>query len=444
MSDNQITDVKIYDLRVPTSDQLMGSDPFHVKPDYSAVLTIIESSVGKKGLSIVFTVGAGNDWIAYGINQLIPLIQKLDIDSFKENPGKLYQTMLNHHQLRWLGDGVYRMAMGGLLNAIWDLWAKDEEKPLWKLLIELSPDKIINCIDWRHLEDSLSKKEAYDILEKNRLNKDNSEKKLLEYGLSAYSTAGWLGLSDNQILEKINQLRNEGFNAFKLKVGQDIDFDISRIQYIRENVDPDTLIMLDANQFWGVNEAITYMQKLARFNITWIEEPTNRDDILGFIKISEELNKLGVQVAAGEHIQSPNIFKQMLSTRAIQYAQIDASRLGGVNDIMAIILIAAKYNIPICPHGGGLGLCNMIRHFAIWDQISVAGHSNNQLVEYVDFLQDGVFIDPVKISKGSYVLPKTLGWGLEMHNEFIQKHLFPDGPIWSNRLKKSGVTFLGD
>ena len=444
MSDNKITDIKIYDLRVPTSDQLMGSDPFHVKPDYSAVLIIIESSNRKKGLSIVFTIGAGNDWIAYGINQLIPLIQGLNIESFKENPGELYQTLLNHHQLRWLGDGVYRMAMGGLLNAIWDLWAKDEEKPLWKLLIDLSPDKIIKCIDWRHLEDSITKQEAYDILEKNQLNKHNSEKRLLENGLSAYSTAGSLGLSNNQKLKKINQLKNEGFNAFKLKVGQDIDFDLSRIQFIRENVDPDTLIMLDANQFWGVNEAITYMQKLAKFNITWIEEPTNRDDVLGFIKISKELNKVGILVAAGEHIQSPVIFKQMLTTRAIQYAQIDASRLGGVNDIMAIMLIAAKYKIPICPHGGGLGLCNMIRHFAIWDQVAVSGHSNNQLVEYVDFLQDGVFIDPIKISKGSYVLPKTPGWGLEMHNEFIQKHLFPDGPIWSNRLNKSGVTFLGD
>ncbi|MDP6755690.1 MAG: enolase C-terminal domain-like protein, partial [Candidatus Marinimicrobia bacterium] len=334
MSVTHITAINPQDLRVPTSDELLGSDPFHKKPDYSAVLTTINSSSGKSGVSVVFTIGAGNDWITYGIKQLTPLVQNITLDSFKENPGELYQTILNHHQLRWLGDGVYRMAMGGVLNAMWDLWAKDEEKPLWKLLVELSPDKVIDCIDWRHLEDALSKQEALEILETNQSQKTIAEKKLLETGVKAYSTAGWLGLSDQQILEKINQMKGDGFDAFKLKIGQDLEFDKARFQFIREAIGPDSNLMLDANQFWGVDETITYMRELAHFDITWIEEPTSRDDVLGFDKISKALNPLGIHVAAGEQIQSPVIFKQMLSSRAIQYAQIDACRIGGVNDVM--------------------------------------------------------------------------------------------------------------
>ena len=343
MSVTHITAINPQDLRVPTSDELLGSDPFHKKPDYSAVLTTINSSSGKSGVSVVFTVGAGNDWITYGIKQLTPLVQSITLDSFKENPGELYQTILNHHQLRWLGDGVYRMAMGGVLNAMWDLWAKDEEKPLWKLLVELSPDKVIDCIDWRHLEDALSKQEAREILEKNQSQKTSAEKKLLETGVKAYSTAGWLGLSDQQILEKINQMKSDGFDSFKLKIGQDLEFDKARFQFIREAIGSDSNLMLDANQFWGVDETIAYMRELAHFDITWIEEPTSRDDVLGFDKISKALNPLGIHVAAGEQIQSPVIFKQMLSSRAIQYAQIDACRIGGVNDVMAVILLAAKY-----------------------------------------------------------------------------------------------------
>ena len=209
MSVTHITAINPQDLRVPTSDELLGSDPFHKKPDYSAVLTTINSSSGKSGVSVVFTIGAGNDWITYGIKQLTPLVQSITLDSFKENPGELYQTILNHHQLRWLGDGVYRMAMGGVLNAMWDLWAKDEEKPLWKLLVELSPDKVIDCIDWRHLEDALSKQEALEILETNQSQKTVAEKKLLETGVKAYSTAGWLGLSDQQRHDLLDLIAQE-------------------------------------------------------------------------------------------------------------------------------------------------------------------------------------------------------------------------------------------
>ena len=439
-----ITDVTVQDIRVPTSDELLGSDPFHKKPDYSAVLTTITSSSGKRGISVVFTCGAGNDWVAYAIDQLVPLVKNTTLDSFIEDPGELYQTILNHHQLRWLGDGVFRMAMGGMINAMWDLWAKEVKKPMWKLLVDLPPETVVGCIDWRHLEDALSRQEALAILEKSQSKKSAFEERLKETGVKAYSTAGWLGLTDRKILEKINELKANGFDAFKLKVGQDIKFDKARIQFIREAIGPDVKLMLDANQFWGVDEAIAYMKKLADFEITWIEEPTARDDVMGFKRISEALNPLGLKLAAGEQIQSPVIFKQMISSGAIQFAQIDACRMGGVNDVMAVILLASKYDVPVCPHGGGIGLCNMIRHFAIWDQICVAGHSGNQLVEYIDFLQEGVFKNPVEISNGAYGLPSNPGWGLEMEPDFVKNHIYPEGSVWRGRQEPSGVTFLAD
>jgi len=439
-----ITDVTVQDIRVPTSDELLGSDPFHKKPDYSAVLTTITSSSGKRGISVVFTCGAGNDWVAYAIDQLVPLVKNTTLDSFIEDPVELYQTILNHHQLRWLGDGVFRMAMGGMINAMWDLWAKEVKKPMWKLLVDLPPETVVGCIDWRHLEDALSRQEALAIIEKSQSKKSAFEERLKETGVKAYSTAGWLGLTNRKILEKINELKANGFDAFKLKVGQDLKFDKARIQFIRDAIGPDVKLMLDANQFWGVDEAITYMKELADFEITWIEEPTARDDVMGFKKISEALNPLGLKLAAGEQIQSPVIFKQMISSGAIQFAQIDACRMGGVNDVMAVILLASKYDVPVCPHGGGIGLCNMIRHFAIWDQICVAGHSGNQLVEYIDFLQEGVFKNPVEISNGAYGLPSNPGWGLEMEPDFVKNHIYPEGSVWRGRQEPSGVTFLAD
>jgi L-fuconate dehydratase len=439
-----ITDVTVQDIRVPTSDELLGSDPFHKKPDYSAVLTTITSSSGKRGISVVFTCGAGNDWVVYAIDQLVPLVKNTTLDSFIKDPGELYQTILNHHQLRWLGDGVFRMAMGGVMNAMWDLWAQEVEKPMWKLLVDLEPEIIINCIDWRHLEDGISKQEALEILKQHHSQKSTSEERLKETGVKAYSTAGWLGLTDDQILDKINKMKEDGFDAFKLKVGQDLDFDKTRIQFIRNAIGLEAKLMVDANQFWGVDEAITYMTELADFDITWIEEPTARDDVMGFKRISKALNPLGLKVAAGEQIQSPVIFKQMISSGAIQFAQIDACRMGGVNDVMAVILLASKYDVPVCPHGGGIGLCNMIRHLAIWDQVSVAGHSNTQWVEYIDFLQEGVFEIPVEISNGAYVLPTNSGWGLEVDRKFLNEHLYPIGSVWRERDKPSDVTFIAE
>ena len=440
--DCKIDNINVVDLRVPTSDTLLGSDPFHKKPNYSAVLTTIETGTEHQGISVAFTAGAGNDWIAYGVKDLAQLVTNMDFSTFIDDPGAFFRTLIDHHQLRWLADGVNRMAIGCIVNAMWDLWAKLVEKPLWKLLVDLPPEKIVQCIDWRYLRDALTPEDATEILAANWDTREIRENALRQKGPKAYSTAGWLGLTDEQIVETVNMVKASGLDCFKMKVGQDLDFDKKRLTFIREAIGDDARLMLDANQVWGVDEAIKHMEALTEFRPTWIEEPTARDDVLGFVKIARALEKYGIGVAAGEQVPSPVIFKQLITSGAIQFCQIDATRLGGVNDVIAVILMAAKYNVPVCPHGGGIGLCNMIQHYAMWDQISVSAHSGTQLVEYLEFLQEGVFIEPIQVSDGAYVAPTTPGWGLEMHPEFVDRHIYPTGAVWLGREASGGITFL--
>ena len=429
------------DIRVPTSDTLLGSDPFHKKPNYSCVYTTIELSNGIKGNSVCFTSGAGNDWIVYGVKDISKLLENYNFDDFINNPGNLYKEINDHHQLRWLADGVNRMALGCIMNAMWDCWAKIEKKPLWKLLVDLEPQQVVDSIDWRYLKDALTPQEAIDILNERSANHKTLEENLLKKGPKAYSTAGWLGLSDKQISDTISEMKNEGFDAFKMKIGQDLEHDKERLAFIRKQIGEDARLMTDCNQVLGVDEAIEYMKNLSEFNITWIEEPTARDDVQGHLKIAEALEPYGIKVATGEQVQSPVIFKQLLKSGAIGYCQIDASRLGGVNDVMAVILLAKKFNIPVCPHGGGIGLCNMIIHYSMWDQIKVSSHSENQICEYLNFLQDDVFIEPIKVKDGRYIAPDAYGWGLEMKNEFFKSHTYPTGSIWKDRVESGSIKF---
>ena len=438
----KITKVDVVDVRVPTSDTLLGSDPFHKKPNYSAVLTTVDTDTGHRGISVAFTAGAGNDWIGYGVKDLAQLVIGMEMATFVNNPGAFHQLLVDHHQLRWLADGVNRMAIGSIVNAVWDLWAKQAEKPLWKLLVDLPPEKVVQCIDWRYLRDALTPEEAMDILNAQMAGRETREQALRQRGPKAYSTAGWLGLTDAEIIETVNQVKAAGLDCFKMKVGQDLNFDKKRLAFIREAIGQEARLMLDANQIWGVDEAIAYMEELAVFRPTWIEEPTARDDVLGFVKIARALQKHGIGVATGEQVPSPVIFKQLLTSGAIQYCQIDATRLGGVNDVLGVILMAAKYNVPVCPHGGGIGLCNMIQHYALWDQICVAGHSDTQLVEYLNFLQEDVFLHPVQVREGAYVTPTVPGWGLEMDPAFVEQHTYPTGAVWQGREASGGITFL--
>ncbi len=431
----------VTDIRVPTSDTLLGSDPFHKKPNYSCVYTTIELNDGTKGHSVCFTSGAGNDWIAYGVKDIANLIENYNFNDFIENPGKLYKEINDHHQLRWLADGVNRMALGCIMNSMWDCWAKIEKKPLWKLMVDLSPEKVVSSIDWRYLKDALTPDEAISILTEKSSDHEDLEKSLISEGPKAYSTAGWLGLTDNQISETISDMKKEGFDSFKMKVGQNLEHDIERLDFIRKQIGEDANLMTDCNQVWGVDEAIDYMKSLSKFNIKWIEEPTARDDVQGHLRIAKELEPLGIKVATGEQVQSPVIFKQLLKSGAIGYCQIDASRLGGVNDVMAVILLAKKYNVPVCPHGGGIGLCNMIIHYSMWDQIKVSSHSENQMCEYLNFLQDDVFVDPIKVKNGRYIAPDAHGWGLEMKEDFFTSHTYPVGSVWKDRIESGSIKF---
>lgn len=436
-----ITSAEVIDLRVPTSDQMLGSDPFHKAPDYSSAVLHLETSAGLRGVSVVFTVGAGTDWICYGIRDLCRLIVGTSLEDFTAAPFKLYRRLIDHHQLRWLHDGVFRMAAGSVLNAMWDLWAKSLDKPLWKLLVDLEPEFVADCIDWRNIGDALTRDEAVAILGTSQANAQQREAKMDERGPRAYCTAGWLGLSDEEILATIRKLQGQGFNSFKLKVGQDSVADVQRIRFMREAIGPSSQLMVDANQYWGLDEAKHHIDQYQPFGLKWVEEPIARDDVLGYIELAETFADASFDFACGEQAASPVIFKQLLKSGAIKYCQIDAVRVAGVNDVMAIILMAAKFGVPVCPHGGGIALCNMIQHYGMWDQIAVSGHSETQLVEYIDFLQDAVE-QPVEVRDGCYVTPTAPGWGLEFLPDFIEQHRFPEGDVWKTRSPlKKGVTY---
>ena len=437
----RITSANVIDLRVPTSDQMLGSDPFHKKPDYSSAVLHLETDAGLRGVSVVFTVGAGTDWICHGIEDLCQLIIGTDLSDFSAAPFNLYRRLIDHHQLRWLHDGVFRMAAGAIINAMFDLWAKSEEKPLWKLLVDLEPEFVADCIDYRNIADVLTRDEAVEILKSRRPNIAKREAEMATLGPKAYCTAGWLGLSDQQILDTIRKLEKEGFDSFKLKVGQNSDEDVRRIEFMRNAIGSDLNLMVDANQFWGVEEAKKHVERYRPFNLKWVEEPIARDDVLGYVELSETFADASFDFACGEQAASPVIFKQLIKSGAIKYCQIDAVRVAGVNDVMAIILMAAKHDIPVCPHGGGIALCNMIQQYGMWDQIAVSGHSDTQLVEYIDFLQEAVEF-PVKVKDGCYVTPAAPGWGLEFLPDFIDQHQFPDGSVWKTRSPdKKGAAF---
>ncbi|MCJ8309622.1 MAG: fuconate dehydratase [Hyphomicrobiales bacterium] len=437
----RITEVQVDDVRVPTSDSLLGSDPFHRKPDYSAAIVRIKSNSEHVGWSVVFSIGAGTDWLVYGLKDLSVLLVGRELDEFIHQPGHFHQRLMEHHQLRWLADGVYRMVVGGLVNGLWDLWAKSEGKPLWALLTDLPIETILASIDWRYLRDALTPEEARGILERGQQDLGQRRDQMVQKGPLAYSTSGWLGLSDDQVRAGVNGLMATGLRHFKAKVGSDLEDDRRRLALLRDIIGDDGHLMTDANQIWGVDEAIEWMSALSEFRPFWIEEPTARDDVQGFVRIASEMEPLGIGVAAGEQIPSPVIFKQMLASGALTHCQIDATRLAGVNDVMAVILMAAKFKVPVCPHGGGIGLCNMIRHYAIWDQVAVAATRDNRIVEYIDFLQEGVFQTPLQIRDGHYVTPQSPGWGLEMDEGFIERHRFPTGALWRDRPGPTGPAF---
>ncbi len=432
----RIQNLKTLDLRFPTSRFLDGSDAMNPDPDYSAAYVILETETGLEGHGLTFTIGRGNDLVCAAIELLRPLVVGRPLAEFTQNMGAFYRHITGDSQLRWLGPekGVVHLATAAVINAVWDLWARAEGKPLWKLVVDLSPEALVRCLDFRYLTDALTSEEALELLRQMTPGKAEREAHLLREGYPAYTTSvGWLGYPDEKIRHLCRKALEEGFRAFKLKVGRDLQDDLRRCQIVREEIGWDNRLMVDANQVWDVPQALDWVRRLLPYRPLWIEEPTSPDDILGHATLQKALQGSGTQVATGEHVQNRVVFKQLLQSGAIGFCQIDAARVGGVNENLAILLLAAKFGIPVCPHAGGVGLCEYVQHLSSIDYIAVSGRLENRYLEYVDHLHEH-FVEPVVIHQGRYQLPLKPGYSIEIWPASRETYRYPDGGYWKSHL----------
>lgn len=430
----KITDLRVVDVRFPTSLSLDGSDAMNPDPDYSAAYVVLATDRGDgvEGHGLTFTIGRGNDIVAVAIEALRPLVVGQPIAAFASAPGAFWKHLTGDSQLRWIGPekGVIHLATAAVVNALWDLWAKLEGKPLWKLLSDLSPAQIVEMVDWRYLTDALTPEEALALLERLAPTRAAREAEMRRDGYPAYTTsAGWLGYSDEKIRRLCREALADGFTHFKMKVGADRADDLRRAAIFREAIGPGHAFMVDANQRWDVGQAIEWTTALAPFRPLWIEEPTSPDDVLGHAAIARALEPLGIGVATGEHCQNRVVFKQLLQARAIAYCQIDSCRLGGVNEVVAVLLLAAKFGVPVCPHAGGVGLCEYVQHESIFDYICVSGSLEGRVTEFVDHLHEH-FVDPCVVRRGRYVAPLAPGTSITMKPDSLAAHEYPNGSVW--------------
>ncbi|MCK0159188.1 L-fuconate dehydratase [Allomuricauda sp. F6463D] len=433
-----ITEVIARDIRFPTSKSLDGSDAMNPDPDYSAAYVILktDSPDGVEGHGLTFTIGRGNELCTQAIASLSHLVVGKTLDSFTTNMAAFWKMITGDSQLRWLGPekGVIHLATGAIVNAVWDLYAKVEGKPLWKLLADMTPEELVACIDFTYITDAITPKEALELLKDKEAGKKERIAHLEANGYPAYTTsAGWLGYPDDKMRRLCKEAKESGFKHMKIKVGSDLEDDMRRASIIREEIGDDLKLMMDANQKWDVDEAITNMESLKKFNPWWIEEPTSPDDILGHAKIAKAVKP--IEVATGEHCQNRVIFKQLMQAGAIGICQIDSCRVGGVNEILAILLMAAKFNIPVCPHAGGVGLCEYVQHLSMIDYIAISGSMEDRIIEFVDHLHDH-FHDPVVIKNGAYMPPKLPGYSITMKAESLDTYTFPDGAFWEKELQQ--------
>lgn len=430
----RITGISAHDVRFPTSRHLDGSDAMNAAPDYSAAYALIETDAddGLVGHGMTFTIGRGNEICARAIESLAPLVVGHTLEEITAEMGRFWRILAGDSQLRWIGPekGAIHLATAAIVNGLWDLWAKVARKPLWKLLSDMTPEEIVRCIDFRHITDAITPDEATALLARQAPGRAAREQEMRAQGYPAYTTsAGWLGYSD----EKLRQLcRNgvaQGWTHFKQKVGGSLQADLHRARIIREEIGETRFLMMDANQVWEVDEAIANMQRLAEFRPWWIEEPVSPDDVLGHARIAAALRPLGIGVATGEHCQNRVMFKQFFQSKALDFCQIDACRLGGVNEVLAVLLLAAKFNVPVCPHAGGVGLCELVQHLSMFDYIAVSGSLENRIIEYVDHLHEH-FVDPVVIRDGRYMPPEAPGYSAALKRESLEAHLYPAGAVW--------------
>ncbi|MBE3011927.1 L-fuconate dehydratase [Microbispora sp. NEAU-D428] len=422
-----IVALETHDIRFPTSRELDGSDAMNPDPDYSAAYVVLRADDGLEGHGFAFTIGRGNDVQAAAIRALEPYVVGRD----PADLAGLHHEMTHDSQLRWLGPekGVMHMAVSAVTNALWDMAAKRAGKPLWLLLGEMAPEEIVSLVDFRYLSDALTPDEALAILRRAEPGRAERVARLRERGYPAYTTSpGWLGYGDEKLRRLCKEALAEGFTQIKLKVGADLDDDIRRMRIAREVCGDGFRIAIDANQRWDVRTAIEWVSALAEFDPYWVEEPTSPDDVLGHSVIARALAP--IKVATGEHVQNRVVFKQMLQARSMSILQLDSARVGGVNENVAILLLAAKFGVPVCPHAGGVGLCELVQHLSMFDYVAVSGTTEDRVIEYVDHLHEH-FTHPVVVENGAYRAPAAPGFNAEMRAESIAAYSFPDGPAWS-------------
>lgn len=427
----RITRITARDIRFPTSRSLDGSDAMNPAPDYSAAYCVIETTASVEGHGLSFTIGRGNELVVAGIRALAPLAEGMDLDDIRADPGAFWRRITGESQLRWVGPekGVIHLAAAALINAVWDALAKRAELPLWRLLSGMSPAEITALPDWRYLSDALDPGAARERLEERMAGRGARIAEMEATGYPAYTTsAGWMGYSDEKMRTLLRAAVADGWGHVKMKVGGAPEDDIRRAAIIREEIGPDRKLMMDANQVWGVDEAIARMRDLARFDPHWIEEPTSPDDILGHARIAREVAP--IRVATGEHCHNAVMFKQLLQAGAIGFCQIDSCRLAGPNEVIGVLLMADAFDVPVCPHAGGVGLCEYVQHISMVDYVAVSASLEGRVLEYVDHLHEH-FVHPVEMRAGHYRAPRAPGYSAEMTAASLDAHEYPGGSVWT-------------
>jgi len=434
----KIIELDVLDIRFPTSRELDGSDAMNPDPDYSAAYVVLRTDDGPDGYGLAFTIGRGNDVQAAAIRALAPHVVGRDAPDGAAALGELYFELVGDSQLRWLGPekGVVHMAIGAVVNAAWDLAARRANQPLWRFLSCLTPEEIVGLVDFRYLSDALTPDEALALLRAGAIGRDERMDELERDGFPAYTTSpGWLGYSDEKLANLSRQALADGFDMIKLKVGGSLADDVRRLKLAREVVGDDVRIAVDANQRWDVDTAIGWMRELAPYAPYWIEEPTSPDDVLAHKAIADGVAP--IKVATGEHVQNRVVFKQLLQAGAIDVLQLDACRVGGVNENVAILLLARKFGVPVCPHAGGVGLCELVRHLSMFDYAAVSGSLDGRVIEWVDHLHEH-FLDPAVVRRGRYLAPRLPGFSAQLKDQTLVDFRYPDGPVWTALAAQEG------
>jgi L-alanine-DL-glutamate epimerase and related enzymes of enolase superfamily len=425
-----VTSLVTVDLRFPTSKILAGSDAMNPDPDYSAAYLTLHTDAGERGDGFVFTIGRGNDVQVAAIQAMAPFVVGLDMDDVLADLGEFSRRLVYDSQLRWLGPekGVMHMAIGAVINAVWDLAARRAHKPLWEFLSDMPVDQIVDLVDFRYLSDVITPGDATDLLKSVLPGRAARATALRADGYPAYTTEpGWLGYSDEKMARLAREAVADGFSQIKLKVGADLSDDLRRLQLARQTVGPEIRIALDANQRWDVSTATAWMRELAPYDPTWIEEPTSPDDILAHAEIRKNISP--IRVATGEHVQNRVIFKQLLQAQAVDVVQMDATRVGGINENVAILLLAAHFGVPVCPHAGGIGLCELVQHLSMFDYVAVSGSLDDRMIEHVAHLHEH-FVNPAVVQGGRYRAPAHAGFSAQILDASIAQFRFPDGAEW--------------